>query len=194
MWGNRFAAGLWDCWSFQKSKVPLSCIFSMQLCKFFQHFQGSHRVVAFWTHHLTNVEEQSEPMESRPCRPGAALCSCVDMSNFPWTPPFHLHRSCLFRSRFTSVAEAGPLGPEVWFLAGSDAVRASGESRQRAPSAHCPSHTNARLISSDTMPIPQWAVPSALFIDLAVECWSARGSCVRQHATGRLTSLYSVYF
>lgn len=99
------------------------------------------------------------------------------------SPPFHLHCSCLFRSLFTLVAEAGPMGPEVWVVAGSEAVRASGESRCRAPSACCPSHTTSHLISSDTTPIPQWVVLSALFIDLAVERWSACGRFVRQHAT-----------
>lgn len=99
----------------------------------------------------------------------------------------------LLLSTFTAVVSSvhslprqqkqGTMGPEVWVLAGSDAVRASGESRHRAPSAHCPSHTTSHLISSDTMPIPQWVVLSAIFIDLAVERWSACGSFVRQHAT-----------
>lgn len=102
---------------------------------------------------------------------------------FTPSPPFHLHCSCLFRSLFTLVAGAGPMGPEVWVVAGSEAVRASGESRRRAPSACCPSHTTSHLISSDTTPIPQWVVLPALFIDLAVERWSACGRFVRQHAT-----------
>lgn len=99
----------------------------------------------------------------------------------------------LLLSTFTTVVSSihslprqqkqGTMGPEVWVLAGSDAVRASGESRRRAPSARCPSHTTSHLISSDTMPIPQWVVLSAIFIDLAVERWSACGSFVRQHAT-----------
>lgn len=110
---------------------------------------------------------------------------------------------CLLSTYTTVVSSAHALprqqkqerwAPRFWFSAGKDAVRASGESRRRAPSAHSPSHTNSHLIRSDTMSIPQWVLLSALFIDLAVERWSACGSCVRQHASGCLKPLYSVYF
>lgn len=51
-------------------------------------------------------------------------------------------------------------------------VRARTEPPQ--PSAHPPtSHSTPHLISSDTMPIPQWVVFTALFIDVAEEQWSA---------------------
>lgn len=123
------------------------------------------------------MEEPSEPAS-------LPLTWSWPASNFLTpSPPFHPRCSCLFRSLFTSVAGAGPMGPEVWVVAGSEAVRASGESRRRAPSACCPSHTTSHLISSDTTPIPQWVVLSALFIDLAVESRSACGRFVRQRAT-----------
>lgn len=107
-------------------------------------------------------------------------------------PPLHLLSLPLTRYLGSRSGIVG--APRFWFSAGKDAVRASGESTRRAPSAHSPSHINSHLIRSDTTPIPQWALLSALFIDLAVERWSACGSCIRQHASGCLKPLYSVYF
>jgi len=77
-----------------------------------------------------------------------------------------------------AVVEAGKTEPEVWFLAGCGSIRVSGESTYWAPPppppqphSHTHTHTHTHthsapyLISSDTMPIPQWVERTALLVD-----------------------------